>query len=1569
MFSRSRIYSIIYQGLTFFASFFNLPATARIQGFTVLLIMLAGTVLADQLPPPSFSHPSGFYKEEFNLLLSSGKPGATIYYTLDGSEPDPDNLEGSTFRYRNRWPEQPGQSSGSFFTGRYITYEYAGPLRVHDRSKDANSVSRKSSAYYYSPWYFPSSPVPKAFIIRARVFIEGYTPSPTVTRTYFINPGGRTWKDLPVISIQTAEKQLFDYDDGIYTPGVDFEEWREENPNLPPNGGRPANYHRRGVEWEYPAHFSFWDEGSAYPDLAQDIGFRIHGGWSRSFPMKSIRIYARSEYGESSLDYTFFRESDDEGFKRLILRNSGNDWFELMFRDAFIQGVNIHLRMDTQAYRPAVLFLNGEYWGIHNIRERYDKHYLERVYGVEEEMLDLLTLNGQVKEGDDLHYSETLDYIKMFGVEHDHHYRHIQTRIDTENFIDYQIANIYAVNTDWPGNNIDYWRKRTASYEPASRYGHDGRWRWLAFDMDFGFALHSHYSHNTLEFATQAGNHGWPNPDWSTFLLREMLKNDDFKRDFVSRFADLLNSAYLPGRVGELITAYQQEIEAEMGEHIMRWSVPSSVGGWNNLVNDMRNFANERPRRQWDHLMDFFSLPDTGYVRVDVSDPAQGYIRLNSLDINEKTPGIGKEVYPWSGTYFEGVPVRLEAVPYGDFTFSHWEVNGKNQVAGNKQDNGKVIHSDPAGRSTYTAHFLPEGEREVVHYWHFNSLTDSGPLEMVLSDFSRITNGYIIYRGSGEGYMDMVNDGSVLNLEFGQPPGYALRVRNPSHERELVIHAPTTGFDNLFLEYAVRRTPNGAGKQSIYVSADAGESWTRLEPSGFLFQSDAEMASKGDLPDKELIGEDYIIEEEWQLIRFDLSAMESLSDNEHVRFRILFGGENIYGDSGNNRFDNISLKGERISEETLYYSKSEGHLHEPSTWGINPDGSGDSPPSFEKDAAVYVLTNRDSVELSANWAITGEGSCLVAGDGQRELSFSIPPDYIFAGTMDVSDGAKLFLGNPILPDIQLISPGSVIVFEQTDIVTVPPGVYGSLWFENNVKRVSGSYTVLNDFKVKDAAVLLSEYTLLSIMGDVLYTGEVETLAAGNLNMLINGEGDQWIVSEGDNMVEAYNLYIEKKAGHLELASDIFALNNFRVELGPGASFSDGGRQIRLNDDLRLRGDGGSFDLTGSIFLTAGTGTNDFEVSPVALNELVIDVDGDARPDFALADETVSIRGDFTIRSRSERPVRLRDRVFHIGGDLHVDISTSEQIEEDRSILVFSGSGRQRIANHSYDGPGMLQNITVDNPEDVEVTGGNITFDGFLHFERGLLHSSHESMLKLGPGYDISGYESGGGYVNGPLGIYDRGEGRRMDFAIGDQEGLKAVFLSLEREDGNIQLFTAEYFRSAPPGFPLSQDVAELIGGAGYFEISHPTGDVSITGGRIRVPYLGYEEFEGELCIALLSDDEWISIGAYYPEESPGYIESDLGFDRLGLFALARATETLDAAGPEGDSGELKVYPNPAVTGGEVILEASGEVYMYSIMGEMLIKSLGGERVSLEGLEPGVYLLRDREGNSARLVVM
>ncbi len=799
------------------------------------------------LPAPAFSQAPGFYTGEVVLALTSDDPQAEIRYTLDGSEPTA------------------------------TSPLYVGPLALQSRVGEPNTISLIPTNHVTTgqyAWRAPRGEVFKINVVRARALRAGHAPSAVTTGSYVIDPNLEGRIPLDVISIAIDPADLFDHETGIYVPGVHYV----------PGDDWSGNYFQTGDDWERPVSFEFFDKQGTRL-LAQDAGARIHGGISRYFPQKSLRLHARSAYGESRFDHPFFPELPFDSYNRILVRNSGNDWGQRGFRDLVLHRIVEHLDFDTQAGRAAIHFLNGEYWGIANLRERLDEHYLARWYGVPTEEAAILANNASVEEGqtsDRLEYLALRTFVSNQNLNDPANLAYVAERMDLENFLDYQIAQIYFGNYDWPGNNIRFWRRTRPAYDPDAPLGHDGRWRWMLFDADHGFFS---ADYNMLAHATATNGPSWPNPPWSTQMLRGLLQCTWFRHAFINTFADRLNSTFMPARVVALINETADIYAPAIAAWQDRWDITYN---WAGSIQSLRNVANNRPAHQRNHIIAHFGLAGTVPVTVDVNDPAMGAVRLNSIVIDHQLPGLPNPAapYPWTGSYFQGVPVTLTAQPAPAYRFVAWQGLGPDATS------RTVTVTPGAAPLTATAVFeLDVRPPAPIHAWHFNDLP-VGTLTEVPADHSLFGNGVLTYPGTGAGYLDRVDPGTDLGALPDTPAGLGLRARNPASTRELVLTVPSTSHQELLFTYAASRTSNGAQTHSLYAQFAPQDAW-------FLVAAD--------LP----------VTETWQLYSHDLADLVGADDNPQLRLKFTFGGSNASGSSGNQRFDNITLTGAQIPGTNL----------------------------------------------------------------------------------------------------------------------------------------------------------------------------------------------------------------------------------------------------------------------------------------------------------------------------------------------------------------------------------------------------------------------------------------------------------------------------------------------------------------------------------------------------------------------------------------------------------------------------------------------------------------------------
>lgn len=831
------------------------------------------------LDPPSFSHEAGAYSAPFALELHA-PTGAAILYTRDGSIPNRGNAGEFSYHFKNRYPQDPGDPLGPIMEGSVTTLEYVDPIEIDDRSTEPNRISEINTLFSREP-IVPFSKVFKATVVRARSVADGYLPSPVVTASYFVHPEIHQRYELMIVSIAIDERDLFDYDTGISVPGRIGDQWRELNPHMVWNPGRPGNYHQRGPQWERDAHIEmFCPEGDVL--LAQGVGLRLHGGWSRALaPRKSLRLYARAQYGEAdSFDFPFFngltsRESKPRAissFRRLILRNSGNDFDGTLFRDAVIQGLAAPLGLDHQAYRPVVHFINGEFWGINSFRERIDQHYLASHYGMDPDEVTILTREGLISSGlevDRQHYLSMLSFAEAHDLADPEAYAHMATQMDIENFARYFAVQVYISNVDWPTNNIDYWRKRSPGYDVTAPEGHDGRWRWILYDLDLSFG-EQHIHFNSLDRVVFTG--GGRAPAWSTSLFRNLLQNQGFRDRFINQLNELGMTVFEPNRIHSFVDATSDGIESARDEHVSRWQSGGDRG------TGIKNFASQRPVVIRQHLREVFGLPGAANLTVGNAHLERGRVRLNTFVIDADMPGIAdpQAPYPWTGQYFRSVPVQLEAIAERGYRFAGWLLNGFSEVSPESVDptyrsTSPHIELTLGGHTTIEAVFeeIPWAERPVgMHVWDF-----AGEGSVLVPAYTLGGGALTVAPGPAT-----VVERNEAAQDFASAH---LRVNDPLGAT-LTFAAPTTGYGAITVAYLTRRSGQGAGLQTLSYTTD-GEVWTEVQT--YAVHDDTPQA--------------------WE---FDLGAVEGVADNPDFALRISFA-EGEGGVAGNNRFDDIVVRG------------------------------------------------------------------------------------------------------------------------------------------------------------------------------------------------------------------------------------------------------------------------------------------------------------------------------------------------------------------------------------------------------------------------------------------------------------------------------------------------------------------------------------------------------------------------------------------------------------------------------------------------------------------------------------
>ena len=526
-------------------------------------------------------------------------------------------------------------SQGGFYsTTQTVTLSTAGQGTIH-YTTDGSSPTEAS------PVYTTPLSVGASVVLRAAAFQTEFLSSVVNTQTYLINQP----TELPVFAISMNPADLFSDSTGIYVEGTN---------GIPGNCAEaPRNWNQ---DWEKVANVEFFEvDGSSV--LNQQAGIKISGGCSRNYDQKSLALFARQEYGSDTFDYAFFPDREIQSFKTLELRNSGQDWFRTMFRDGFIHTLlGQHEGMNVLAYRPAIVFLNGQYWGIHNIRELLDASYLVQNYDAALDQIDLLEGQAAPIEGSADAYNEMLEFIRNSDMTNDQTLVSLDALMDIDQFMDYQAAEIFIANADWPSSNIKFWRSQAG----------DNRWRWIVFDTDlaFGGNENGQPSTNTLFQATDPAGPDWPNPPALTELLRSLLENDGFKQRFAQRIASHINITFDSTHVNQVIDSLAANIASEVPRHEERWE--ESIGfftPWEAHIGSLTGFSNERQSFLRSQVADQFGYNESSTLEVTVNEPGRGRVFVSDVELRS---------VPFAGDYFSNIPIEIRAEPLDGYMFTGW---------------------------------------------------------------------------------------------------------------------------------------------------------------------------------------------------------------------------------------------------------------------------------------------------------------------------------------------------------------------------------------------------------------------------------------------------------------------------------------------------------------------------------------------------------------------------------------------------------------------------------------------------------------------------------------------------------------------------------------------------------------------------------------------------------------------------------------------------------------------------------------------------------------------------------
>lgn len=602
-------------------------------------------------------------------------------------------------------PNGPNNTTPGLDETEPVTFSVRGGIFTSSRTVSLSTATAGADIHYTTDGSEPTTSDPEYTgpitissntPLRARAFSPPFIESIVTTQTYLFNVS----HTFPIVAYTADPDEMFDPSIGIYP------NWQDD------------------IEIVVNAELYETDGTQGFNMRFES---EIQGTGSASNAQKSLALKAKKSLDGAVIPYDVFPDDEQDEFRSLVLRNNGQDWNITHFRDAMvtslvrdIDDVNDALEKPIiygQAHRPGIVYINGEYWGIHNIRERMDKRYIKARFDLDDDEIDFLENSSEIREGDREEFNAFRTLYRTGDFSNEATFKQVTDLLETDHYRDYIVFNVFVDNYDWPGNNNRYWKKRDS----------DEKWRWMTWDLDFSFGIFDqnqpfnsgYFQGRTLNRLLNPNPFNWPNPRWSTELFNALLENDGWRHGFINRMADQLNVLYTPARMNNRISEFRSEYAPEMQEHHDRWSSGFQV--WDQNIQKLRTFANGRPNVVRQHFIEEFSeINGTTNITVNLNPANRGEVAFSTINV---APGNA----PFSGTYFRNIPIPVQAFPNRGYVLNNWS----GALSGDNPLESLTVFG---GSSNITANFVKGSTSTqpiVINEINYNSPDSPNPNDWV----------------------------------------------------------------------------------------------------------------------------------------------------------------------------------------------------------------------------------------------------------------------------------------------------------------------------------------------------------------------------------------------------------------------------------------------------------------------------------------------------------------------------------------------------------------------------------------------------------------------------------------------------------------------------------------------------------------------------------------------------------------------------------------------------------------------------------------------------------------------
>jgi hypothetical protein len=465
------------------------------------------------------------------------------------------------------------------------------------------------------------------------------------SRSYIFNSNTK----FPIISIAIEEEDLWNDTTGIYVKGK-YALFNDSTGHWD-----SCNYQKN---WEREIFVTYIEPDNTI-GFSQRAGIKIFGESTRRQPDKSLKIIARKEYGKGKFKHLIFGQKNVKKHKQLVIRTSGNDFNKTRFKDVLSTHLVENLGLDYMAYQPIQLYVNGEHWGLYNLREKINEHFIAENYNIPKDSVNIIMGKWVRQKGRAGYYMAMFRFFENVTEMNDNNYIIAKEFLDIRNYINYRVFQIFINNKDSRGN-IRYWNAN--SYQK--------QFKMIVYDTDLGY---ENADYNYLKASISSTETNWHNPTWATLYLRKLLTNLQFKNEFINQFAHLMNTSLhqdsIIAQIDYLQAIYYGELpqdNANRPSHLR--SVIFPLEQWKKVVEKLRYFAKNRGPALKKHIIEAFNLKGMFHLNIKGEN--------GKIVIQKNYP----QNLPFKGDYFKEIPIEIIALNMDGYKFQKWSDGDTNKI-------------------------------------------------------------------------------------------------------------------------------------------------------------------------------------------------------------------------------------------------------------------------------------------------------------------------------------------------------------------------------------------------------------------------------------------------------------------------------------------------------------------------------------------------------------------------------------------------------------------------------------------------------------------------------------------------------------------------------------------------------------------------------------------------------------------------------------------------------------------------------------------------------------------------